>query len=119
MKCQRCGSEMEPEDSHQHAGQVLCDDCYMDAMSPARTCDPWAVYLGTRLKDQVLTGVQEKILTLLRRKGKVTVEEMLQTTGLDMASLEREIATLRHMELLRGEPVPGGGKVFRLFDDRI
>ena len=23
-------------------GQLLCDDCYMDALSPARTCDPWA-----------------------------------------------------------------------------
>jgi len=118
MNCQRCRREMPPEDSHVHAGAVLCDDCYMAALSPTRTCDPWAVYLGSRLNDQYLTPAQETILSLVNEKGKATAQELAAATGLDMPSLEKELATLRHMELLRGEPAPGGGKIFRRFADR-
>ena len=52
-------------------GQVLCEDCYMDLLSPAKACDPWAVYSAkTFLKNDSsgpnLTPVQQRILEILQ-----------------------------------------------------
>jgi hypothetical protein len=110
MKCDRCQSQMDPDDSHEHAGMTLCDDCYMDALSPAKACDPWATYTATRLSHQELNPAQEKILALIDKKGKVPPKEFLKAAGLDQKELERELAALRHMELIRAEPAPDGGK---------
>ncbi len=114
--CDKCQMQIAEEDAHQHAGQLLCDDCYMDALSPARTCDPWAVYTASRLGGQELNPAQEAILRLIQEQGQATLEEMQQASGLGPRELEREIAALRHMELLRAEPAPGGGKVFKRFE---
>ena len=40
MKCDQCQCEMAPDEVHEHGGRKLCDDCYMDAMSPKTGCDP-------------------------------------------------------------------------------
>ncbi len=118
MKCERCQAEITPDEAHEHAGQVLCDDCYMDALSPARTCDPWATYTASRLGEQTLNPTQEKIMATIEEKRRATPEDLIQATGLDWPELERELAALRHMELVRATPVPGGGKLFCRFDDR-
>jgi hypothetical protein len=44
MQCDRCQANIEPGEEEQHLGQTLCEDCYMDALSPVKTCDPWAVH---------------------------------------------------------------------------
>ena len=44
MECERCQDSIEPGEEREYAGRVLCEDCYMDALSPAKTCDPWAVH---------------------------------------------------------------------------
>ena len=31
----------------------LCDDCYMDALSPTKTCDPWAVYTAKSIQKRI------------------------------------------------------------------
>lgn len=41
MQCDRCKNVIEEGEEREHAGRILCEDCYMDALSPARTCDPW------------------------------------------------------------------------------
>lgn len=117
MNCAKCGCLMDPDDARQMAGRDLCEDCYMDALSPAKACDPWATYTASRLTDQTLNPHQEAILGLIARQGPVTMAELLAATGLKQAELEREMAALRHMELLRATPVPGGGKVFLGFKD--
>jgi hypothetical protein len=117
MTCAKCGCDLDPEDARQVAGRDLCDDCYMDTLSPAKSCDPWATYTASRLKDQSLNPSQEAILGLIADKGHVTMAQLLEVTGLRQADLEREMAALRHMELLRATPVPGGGKVFLGFRD--
>lgn len=108
MKCDRCQDEIPQGEAHEHAGQNLCDDCYMDAMSPATGCDPWAVYTATRLKDQdqTLTPVQETIFNLVQDKARAKVPELLEATGLDWEALQREVVTLRHMELVIWERLP-------------
>jgi predicted transcriptional regulator len=117
MICAKCGCGLDPEDARQVAGRDLCEDCCMDALSPAKACDPWATYTASRLKDQTLNPHQEAIMGLIAQQGPVTLGQLLAVTGLKQAELEREMAALRHMELLRATPTPGGGKVFLGFKD--
>ena len=44
MQCGRGGAGLEAEESRQHDGQELCEDCYISAMNPPQACDPWAVH---------------------------------------------------------------------------
>jgi hypothetical protein len=118
MLCGKCQRALDPEDAREHGGASLCEDCYMDALSPARSCDPWAVYTASRLADQSaeLTPVLEAILACLDREGPVSPERVMEVTGLDQAGIQREFATLRHMKLAKAAPRPGGGRVLLRFD---
>jgi hypothetical protein len=78
MLCDKCQRPTEPEEVREHAGRSLCEDCFMDALSPTRTCDPWAVYTASRLADQgsELTPVQQAILVCVDREGPVSPERV-------------------------------------------
>ncbi len=114
-KCQKCQAQVPPEEIREHAGRQLCEDCYMDALSPARACDPWAVYTARRLTEQVLNPAQEAILALIDKQGWARAEELRQATGLEQAALERELAALRHRELVGATLASDGGKLFTRF----
>jgi hypothetical protein len=108
MKCEKCDKPIDSEEAREHNGVTLCEDCYMDALSPARTCDPWAVYTAKSTLESggtgaVLTETQEKILHILEETGGIEPGEIMERAGLKPADFEREIAALRHMEKLRGE----------------
>jgi late competence protein required for DNA uptake (superfamily II DNA/RNA helicase) len=110
MKCQRCQREISEDESFGFFGEVLCDDCYMDAMSPAKACDPWAVYSATRTREssgltgvEGLTPLQQEIYTFIKNKGKVTGEEIIKKFNISQNELQNQIATLRHCELVRGQ----------------
>jgi hypothetical protein len=116
MKCDRCQSAIEPGEDKDHCGQVLCEDCFMDALSPARACDPWAVYSAKSLEQHrgssPLTPIQAEIIRILKETGGIepmALVEMLQGK-LTYGEFEREFAALRHMEKARGERREG--KVF-------
>lgn len=117
MLCQRCQKPVSEEDARSYSGEILCEDCYMDALSPSRTCDPWATYTAKRLKDQVLSPVGEKIYERISREPRPTFEELMELTGLDARDLEREIAALRHAELLKAVRLPDGKKAFAPFSE--
>jgi len=110
MKCHRCGAAIAPGEEREHLGQILCEDCYMDALSPLRTCDPWAVYSATSFEKHsggagMLTPIQSKILRILKETGGIEPAKLVEKLGgeLTLGELEREFATLRHMEKARGE----------------
>jgi hypothetical protein len=107
MVCERCGSSIPEGDDREHYGKVLCEDCYMDALSPTRTCDPWAVHSAKQLGAQAgglqINPVQEKILKILAETGGIEPHDLAKRLDLKPLELEREIAALRHMEKLRGE----------------
>jgi hypothetical protein len=112
MKCDRCGEEIPAEDEMDYGGQTLCEECYMQALSPARACDPWAVRSAQTLSQlgdsfSTLSEVQEKILQVLEETGGVTAEVIAQRLALSTSELERELATLRHMEKVRGRMQAG------------
>ena len=104
--CVKCGSEIEPGEAREYAGQVLCEDCYMDALSPTVVCDPWAVHTAKSLKDlpggHALTPQQQKLYDLVQERGMVPIPEAAAHLGLSEDGLRRVIAPLRHMEKLRG-----------------
>jgi len=116
MKCDRCQSAIEPGEDKEHCGRVLCEDCLMDALSPVRTCDPWAVYSAKSLEQHsgapALTPIQSEILRILKESGGIEPMALLDVLQgkLSYAELEREFAALRHMEKARGERREG--KVF-------
>ena len=109
MKCDRCGRELSADDGYQHLGKTFCEDCYIDIRYPAKACDPWAVYSATRSRETTglkgtagLTELQKVIYEFIRGKGKVTREQLIETFELGEAELQRQMATLRHCELVKG-----------------
>jgi hypothetical protein len=120
MKCDRCGERIPVGEEMDYHGQMLCEECYMHAMSPARACDPWAVRSAQTLSqvDEAyadLSESQAKILQVLRETGGVEARVIAQRLEMKLPELERELATLRHMEKIRGE-MRGGKKIVRLWD---
>lgn len=119
MKCEKCGNIVEEKDGTKFHGQMICEDCYIDALSPAKACDPWAVYNAKSFSQKEsskteITEIQSKILQILKETGGAepkTISERLQISPSD---LEREIATLRHMEKLRAK-IRNGRKIICLW----
>lgn len=107
MNCEKCNAVIEPGEEREHYGKMLCEDCYMDALSPARTCDPWAVHSAKSLEANTgrtqFNPVQEKILQILEETGGIEPRLLAERLGIKTSDLEREIAALRHMEKVRGE----------------
>jgi len=96
-----------------HFGQTLCEECYMQALSPARACDPWAVRSAQALSEldegySELSAIQVSILEVLGETGGVEAEVIAERLEMKMPELRRELATLRHMEKVRGEKREGG-----------
>jgi len=117
MKCQRCNRDIPGEESFTYLGQVLCEDCYMDVLSPAKSCDPWAVYSATRTRESAgLTGaeglntLQQAIYAFVKNRGKATAEEIKTKFNISQKDLANQLATLRHCELTKGHKE--GGTVY-------
>ena len=111
MQCDRCKEMIDKGDERELNGQVLCEDCCMDLMSPAKACDPWAVYTAKSLaKNQGgkmrLNPVQESILNILK-EGPIEPSVLSGRLGIKTSEMERELASLRHMEKIRGELIDG------------
>lgn len=74
MQCDRCKKMIQNGEEMKFKGQTLCEDCYMELLSPTRMCDPWAVYTAKSFSDgsgtkQLLTEGQKKILELIEETG--------------------------------------------------
>ena len=108
MQCEKCGNVIEEQDSQEFHGQMICEDCYIDALSPAKACDPWAVYSAKSFSKGSGTGTnitetQSKILQILKETGGAEPKIISEQLQISPSDLEREIATLRHMEKLKAE----------------
>ena len=119
MQCERCNMNIARGEERNLYNQVLCEECYMDLLSPAKACDPWAVYSAkTFLKNDSsglgLTRVQQRLLEILQEEGPQERTDLCERLQLKEADLERELATLRHMEKIRGE-LRGGKRLICLW----
>jgi hypothetical protein len=102
--CSKCAANIEAGEEHEHLGATLCEDCYLDALNPPKACDPWAVHTARGFTGQnpQLTGLQEGILGLLKKRGPMTADDIISTLGVSASEFRNAFATLRHMELTRG-----------------
>jgi hypothetical protein len=103
--CGKCGAPYDPAEAREYRGEELCEDCYLDVLSPTVVCDPWAVHTAKSLKDlpggHDLTPLQQKLYDLVKERGEVPIPEAAAILGLTEDDLRREFAPLRHMEKLR------------------
>jgi len=112
IQCAKCGRKIEKQQSYESQGNLFCEDCYMDILSPPKACDPWAVhsaqtFLKGKDKLSTLTPLQQNIVNYIREKKEATLEEMIENLHLTEEELRREFAVLRHMEILRGTKKEG------------
>ncbi len=117
MKCDKCEAAIASGDERTHHNQTLCEDCYMVALSPVKTCDPWAVHCAKGFEKftgdtKQLTPIQSEILQILNAHGSMEPDTLLEKLGgtMQLTDLQRDFSTLRHMEKVRGEK--RDGKVF-------
>jgi hypothetical protein len=101
MICGKCAAALAEDNVHEHVGLSLCDDCYIDAVSAPKTCDPWAVYAATRTvsKGESLTSDQKRILDVITAKSPLTLEQICRELTLSEDDFRTNFSTLRHMEL--------------------
>lgn len=109
MICQRCKDEIQEEDKYEHMGQILCEDCYIEAIDPPRTCDVTAVYSAKLARKAAghqgtegLTELQKDVYNYIKSEGPVTHEQIMKKFRLAKWELDKTFATLRHCELVRG-----------------
>ncbi|NMD43096.1 MAG: hypothetical protein GYA86_07295 [Firmicutes bacterium] len=112
MRCEKCGLAMAEGEKYSHGGKDLCEDCYLEAVSVPKTCDPLSVRAARVDREKKgLTGaeellpIQEAILNLIKERKRVTREEVLEELNLSPLELEKNFAVLRHCELAKGEKV--------------
>jgi hypothetical protein len=112
IQCNKCRKKIEKQQSYEHQGNLFCEDCYMDILSPPKACDPWAVhsaqtFLKGKDKLSTLTPLQQRIVNTIKEKGEATFEELTANLTLTEEELRREFAVLRHMEVLRATKKDG------------
>ncbi len=113
MQCNKCGASIGLGEERELRGQKVCEDCYIDAISPVKTCDPWAAYDAKALERSVgtqpLSPIQSGILGILKDAGSLDPSVLLVrlnrnlTNKLTDKDLEREVSVLRNMEKIRRE----------------
>lgn len=117
MICERCQDPIPEGEQFDHMGKTLCEDCYIEAIEPPRTCDVTAVYSAKVARKQAgqvgtegLTELQTDIYNYIKAEGPVTHEQIMTKFKLAKWQLEKNFAVLRHCELVRG--FRQDGKVF-------
>ena len=108
VQCARCGKKIEKHQSYDHQGNVFCEDCYMDILSPPKACDPWAVHSAQTFlkgKDKLssLMPSQIEIVNYIKKKAEATMEEIITDLHLTEDEFRREFVVLRHMEVLKAK----------------
>ena len=115
IKCERCSEQFPENDIYQYRGQNLCEDCLMGAMEAPKTCDVTATQLATKHRQATgqkgtdgLLDIQKKIYEYIKENEKVTRQQVMDALDIPDWELEKQIAVLRHCELVKGRKEEGG-----------
>lgn len=114
MICQKCKAEIPEGEDLNLSGQTICEDCYVEAVSIPTTCDIAAVHSAKMTRKLAghegtdgLTDLQKEIYEYVKEKGKITPEDLASHFKLSILEVQRQFATLRHCELLKGTMING------------
>ncbi len=115
MICEKCQEIIPAGDEMKYSGKVLCEDCYVEAISLPKTCDVAAVYSAKMARKQAgqqgtdgLTELQKGIYEYVKvNGGKVAFEALMKKFQLSDPEMRRVFAPLRHCELLKGTIIDG------------
>lgn len=105
MPCDRCGAQCGADDLVELDNRELCEDCYMDVVSPLKACDPWAVHSAKQAKlttEVHLLPIQQQMVETITNKKAITPVALAEELAVGLKELQKNFAILRHMELLRG-----------------
>ncbi|CEJ08878.1 LIM domain, partial [Acididesulfobacillus acetoxydans] len=59
MNCERCGASLNEGEVYNYRGKALCEDCYVGALQPPKSCDVAAVHLAQKHREHLgETGTQ-------------------------------------------------------------
>jgi len=114
IKCEKCGAEVDEEDSYELRDERVCEDCYFDSAMPQHPCDPVAqsgvdkfseAFGG--VKPEELLEEQRKVYEYIKEKGKVTSMEVLQKFGMRQGELTQIFIVLRRFKLAKGAKIDG------------
>lgn len=108
MKCERCGDPIPEGENYNHRGKILCEDCYIGALQPPKSCDVAAVHsakthrqLSGESGTDGLTELQQTIYNQIKEAEKLTRPELMDSFNLKEWELDKQIAILRHCELVK------------------
>ena len=114
LKCEKCGTEVDEEDSYKLGNEKVCEDCYFDSAMSQQTCDPVAQssvekFLETfgDVKPEELLEEQRKVYEFIKEKGKVTSVEILQKFGMRQGELTQIFIVLRRFKLAKRARIDG------------
>lgn len=117
MNCEKCNDPIEKGEECNYLGKVVCEDCYIMAVSPARTCDVAAVHSAKKHREAMgqtgtegLTELQKNIVNFIKEQGKATKAEIAKEFQMKQWELDKQFAVLRHCEVLKAKKV--ADKVF-------
>ena len=103
MECTKCKTGIAEGDEREHNHEILCEDCYIDVLSPAKFCDPWADYLTKSFvknnPDSALSENQILLMDTIRNHGEVDPLFLMEQLKdkISPTDGERECAALHRM----------------------
>ncbi len=103
MNCANCNISILNGEDHEHNKKTLCEDCYIDALSPTKFCDPWASFnaksFALNNPESALTDNQKKIMHVLKETGGTDPDVLMEKLRdqISPADGERECAALHRM----------------------
>ncbi len=123
MKCNICNNDLaRGEEIKWERNKFICEDCYLDAAMPVRTCDPESVRIARNMQSLGLSTtevsqIQAQILEVIEETGGVTPEVLAERLQVDPENLQWDLAALRHMRRIKGEK-RGEKKYLLLYGDK-
>ena len=120
MECKKCKTAISDGEEREHNGGILCEDCYIDVLSPPKFCDPWADYAAkSSLKhnpEVLLNANQSRILKVLEGVDGIESEALLDKLEgqLSREDAQREFAALKRLDKIAIESKNGKAMIRRM-----
>ena len=112
MECSRCNQPIPEGEECNYRGKLMCEDCYIQAVEPLKTCDVAAVHSAKTHRAasgqtgvEGLTELQKSICQYVNERTKVTKPELLKAFDLPARELDKLISILRHCELIKARKI--------------